>query len=231
MFETVLIYYLFGFRYAVISSPDSACNASANATADTAATAALVVTLMVSSATLLYCVFFGTAILNIFNTQAEYSVLSSSLLSGHEESDASASQSQSRLTGIERPRAGGDYGTRDTGNDRGGDAGSGGTKHEIVFFHALMMLVACYGAMLLTNWGAADGSTLAASAATASQSLWLKIVSQWIFYSLFVELFNWHTMKIPRAKAGNPTSIMPRIHLISYCTLFRFMSDQTDLEN
>lgn len=182
MFETVLIYYLFGFRYAVVSSPDSACNASANATADTAAFA---ITLMVSSATLLYCVFFGTAILNVFNTQTEYSVLSSSLLSGHEESDASASQSQSRLTGIERPRTGGDYGTRDTGNDRGGDAGSGGTKHEIVFFHALMMLVACYGSMALTNWGAADGSTLAASAVTASQSLWLKIVSQWIFLLIF----------------------------------------------
>lgn len=34
---------------------------------------------------------------------------------------------------------------------------SSGTAHERVFFHVLMMLAACYGAMMLTNWGKMNG--------------------------------------------------------------------------
>ncbi len=33
-----------------------------------------------------------------------------------------------------------------------------GTPMERCFFHVLMMLVSCYGAMILTSWGRTDGA-------------------------------------------------------------------------
>jgi hypothetical protein len=51
-----------------------------------------------------------------------------------------------------------------------------------------MMLVACYSAMVLTNWGRSNGApeetSLAEGLNTGSESLWLKVVSQWVFFIL-----------------------------------------------
>jgi len=156
---------------------------------DTPSDDALIVTLIVSTTILLYCVFFGTALFNLFSTQSEYSVLSSPLI--HDQADNGSSSSGSRLTGIERMRNDGDYGTDGGGrggntSNNGGSGSSSGTKREIIFFHALMMLVSCYGAMILTNWGASDDSTNpATSSAIASESMWLIVVSQWVFLLTF----------------------------------------------
>ena len=148
-------------------------NSSSSATTthpdNAASSTALIVTLIISSTILLYCVFFGSALLNLFSTRSEYSVLSSPLMNSHDQVDSNTAGSQSRLTGIERVRSDGDYGSSADGNRNGGngsnssDGGSSGTKRENVFFHALMMLVACYGAMVLTSWSVSDGSTPAAA--------------------------------------------------------------------
>eukprot|EP00598_Pedospumella_elongata_P012772 CAMPEP_0185011740 /NCGR_PEP_ID=MMETSP1098-20130426/97943_1 /TAXON_ID=89044 /ORGANISM="Spumella elongata, Strain CCAP 955/1" /LENGTH=373 /DNA_ID=CAMNT_0027540781 /DNA_START=400 /DNA_END=1520 /DNA_ORIENTATION=+ len=68
---------------------------------------------------------------------------------------------------------------------------SSGTAHERVLYHVIMMLVCCYGSMILTNWGKTNGATAegsGSSAATSSESMWLKIVSQWIFLILYLRV-------------------------------------------
>lgn len=57
-----------------------------------------------------------------------------------------------------------------------------GTPRERSFFHLLMILVCCYATMILTNWGNTDGSPVSSGDHTrANESMWLKIVSQWLF--------------------------------------------------
>lgn len=174
------------YRYAILSSADTTCNSSTSTSIQTnTINAALVVTLIISTSVLLYCIFFGTALLNLFNTQTEYSVLSSPLIS--DQADSSSTGSQSRLTGIERVRNDGNYGTSaDTDEGRGGGRSSSNNnnKYENVFFHTLMMLFACYGAMVLTSWDTTDSpitSTATTNTAVSTESMWLKIVSQWVF--------------------------------------------------
>jgi hypothetical protein len=60
-----------------------------------------------------------------------------------------------------------------------------GTGHERVFFHILMMMVSCYGAMILTNWGKPYGEPEGSgSDKTPLMSMWLKILSQWLFLAM-----------------------------------------------
>ncbi len=53
-----------------------------------------------------------------------------------------------------------------------------------------MLIVSCYGCMILTSWGSTDGSPASASAAVRSsdESMWLKITSQWIFFGLYLKV-------------------------------------------
>ena len=64
---------------------------------------------------------------------------------------------------------------------------SGGPR-ERMFFHGLMMIASCYGAMVLTNWGKSDGSPEGIGNAekyAGSSSMWLKIISQWVFLAIY----------------------------------------------
>lgn len=74
----------------------------------------------------------------------------------------------------------------DAGDMAGDDENSSGTPQERVFFHVLMVLVSCYGAMILTNWGKTSGAKLAeGSDVVGNESMWLKIISQWIFIATY----------------------------------------------
>ena len=62
---------------------------------------------------------------------------------------------------------------------------SSGTPYERVFFHILMVLLVCYCNMILTNWGKANGAPEGyGSDRVANESMWLKILSQWVFLLL-----------------------------------------------
>lgn len=77
---------------------------------------------------------------------------------------------------------------RADGDGKEGEEVSSGTPYERGFYHLLLMLVCCYSAMILTNWGRTDGAPASAgSAAVSQESLWLKITGQWVFLLLFVK--------------------------------------------
>jgi hypothetical protein len=64
-----------------------------------------------------------------------------------------------------------------------------GTPNERGFFHVMMVLVASYAAMILTNWGTSDGASVSeASHSISNESMWLKIVSQWVFLILYCRI-------------------------------------------
>ncbi len=95
-------------------------------------------------------------------------------------------------------RYGGDA-YRGGGDSAGADAGTGGvpadkssgTPQERAFFHLLLMLLACYGAMILSNWGQTNGAPASAGSGKASsESLWLKIVSQWVFLLFYAKILH-----------------------------------------
>ena len=47
-----------------------------------------------------------------------------------------------------------------------------------------MVLLSCYGAMILTGWGRSNGvpdALIYGSSVTANESMWFKIISQWLF--------------------------------------------------
>jgi serine incorporator 1 len=54
-------------------------------------------------------------------------------------------------------------------------------------FHLVMTFASVYLAMLVTNWGfEPNSSTVAKDTAFASESKWIKIVSQWLAFLLFI---------------------------------------------
>lgn len=54
-------------------------------------------------------------------------------------------------------------------------------------FHLLMALAGSYMAMAITNWGSADGVPDAqADVTVGKESMWLKIVAQWITMILYL---------------------------------------------
>lgn len=60
-----------------------------------------------------------------------------------------------------------------------------GTAHERVFFHVLMILLICYTTMILTSWGKTNGEPEGyGSNRVGNESMWLKILSQWVFIAL-----------------------------------------------
>ena len=85
-----------------------------------------------------------------------------------------------------------------------------GTPHERSFFHVLLLLVCfifallCYFSdgvllfvvqlsiyltMMLTNWGKTNGNVLSdGSESVAMESMWFKILSQWIFIAMYLRI-------------------------------------------
>ncbi|RYH14476.1 hypothetical protein EON65_33580, partial [archaeon] len=60
------------------------------------------------------------------------------------------------------------------------------------FYHVLLMLVSCYGAMILTAWGGTNGAPPSHTHKESDASMWLKIVSQWVFFILYVKTLHVH---------------------------------------
>lgn len=75
------------------------------------------------------------------------------------------------------------------GGDPNDPLAHSGTPAERGFFHIVMVLVVSYAAMILTNWGTSDGASVAeANHSISNESLWLKIVSQWVFLILYCRI-------------------------------------------
>lgn len=172
-------YSVFMCWYALLSSPDEECNPSAD-TNSSNKTTSLVVIALVTGAVLLYCVVNGTLILNIFNTEGEGVMVGQHARPGQKSDNFSAAGgggvTTSQPLDVESPGNSGNSGIQQE---------SSGTGHEIVFFHVMMMLVSCYGAMMLTNWGKPDGTPEGDGGNTVPlMSMWLKILSQWAFLAM-----------------------------------------------
>ena len=59
-----------------------------------------------------------------------------------------------------------------------------GTLHERLLFNVCMLLLSCYGAMILSGWGHSNGvpdALIYGTSVTANESMWFKILSQWLF--------------------------------------------------
>jgi len=139
----------------------------------------------------------GTKILNIFNPNGEGVLLEQygvgernkeSLQSSFRGDDFGSSLG---VTQSDRDNSN-DIVNRGVVDDTAVDAS--GTLHERCFFHILMILVACYAAMVLTKWGRSNGApeetSMAEGLNTGSESLWLKIVAQWVCGILYFKVLH-----------------------------------------
>ena len=76
-------------------------------------------------------------------------------------------------------------------NDNGGHAVPNLTSKDqaeaslIWVFHLLMALAGSYMAMSITNWGNPHGAPSSESATVGTESMWLKIVAQWLTMILY----------------------------------------------
>jgi len=179
-------YSVFMCWYALLSNPHESCNPTANSQSGSL-NGAMVIVVVISTVILLYCVCNGTKILNIFNPQGEgvmqsYSANENTLalnevLTGGEEGKAVTQQPAAGATPA--PATG-------LAPEGAEPVKSSGTAHERGFYHVLMILVSCYGCMILTSWGRTDGSPIGKNGeTTGNESMWLKIVSQWVFILLY----------------------------------------------
>jgi len=54
------------------------------------------------------------------------------------------------------------------------------------FFHLVMAMGGIFMAMLLTNWGQNNGGDQLSNSDVSIESMWIKIVSSWLTYLLFL---------------------------------------------
>lgn len=97
------------------------------------------------------------------------------------------------LTGEEGGAAPTTAATTEEGGSGGAAASGGGmSAAEVVesqfiwIFHLLMALAGCYMAMAITNWGNGNGVPESSDTTVGVESMWLKIVSQWLCILLFL---------------------------------------------
>lgn len=197
--------------YALLSSPDETCNPFANQNENPTKNASIIIIVVVSFAVLLYCVINGTKILNIFNPNGEGVLIDqygTGMGMGGGGRDSKSLQSSFRgddfgpsmgMTMPPHDRGTDNNNSAEGGNRRDDNASNNhpdasGTLHERCFFHVLMMLVSCYAAMVLTNWGRSNGAPedtfMGSGLNTGTESLWLKIVSQWGFLILYFKVLH-----------------------------------------
>lgn len=195
----VFAYSVFMCWYALLSHPNEDCNPTANSNYGDQ-NGAIIVVCIVTFVILIYCVGNGTKILNIFNPNGEGVMMSyqdnptsgyrsnlHATLRGESATTtqppvATTNDAESNTTSASSPAAAGDAVATNVPD-------SSGTAHERFFFHILMLLVSCYGAMILTNWGQTNGAPAAVGGGRQQrESMWLIIVSQWVFLLLYVRV-------------------------------------------
>ena len=158
----MFVYSVFICWYALLSNPDRTCNPLANTNQSSAITTSMVVVLTISVIVLLYCIINGTRIVNAFNPST---------------------------TGVLKSV----YTTRlDTREDSENNslinngAASESTPKERIYYQVLMIWVSCYTAMVLSGWGSSDGSPTSKKPLISDFSMWLKILTQWTFFMLYI---------------------------------------------
>lgn len=172
--------------YALLSNPNEECNPDAN-TNDGDKEDAMIIISLVTFVILLYCVGNGTKVLNIFNPEGEGVMMGQISHNSKGTLGTDLAPTEEGRKSIPTDSPGSSDGGREAftgGSDFVNE--SSGTTHERVFFHVLMMLTSCYCAMMFTNWGRANGlpEGQGSSHVEADMSMWLKILSQWIFLGL-----------------------------------------------
>lgn len=178
--------------YSLLSSPDTECNAYALSSDSKSKDASMAIITTISIVILLYCVFTGSKLLNSFyidNDRNAYSSSSNSkapLINGSKNTNATTN-----IHGIDEAALDTHSSNKNGDNDSrmyisANDESSSGTFYERVFFHVFMMLASCYGAMMLTDWGNSNGTSEGGNAVHANVSMWLKIITQWVFFALYL---------------------------------------------
>jgi hypothetical protein len=172
--------------YALSSSNDVGCNPYAAVNSSPSNKASVIIITVMSCAILLFCVCFGSEILTIFNPNGEAllsdrsSDLEVILVSGSQRKSGERVKS-TKLSYTDRDSP--DNKDDDDQDEKLAQESGVDTPQERIFFHILMALVSAYLGMVLTSWGSTDGSPEISS--KNNESLWLKIVSQWVFLLLY----------------------------------------------
>ena len=179
-------YSVFICWYALLSNPDSSCNPYASMNDNPIKNSSIIIVVIISFITLTYCVVNGTVILNVFNPEGE-GVMNSQF---NNKAESSLNTTNVNNSDINSSSSNSDEGNLISENNTAAAAAlseSSGTVHERVFFHFLCMWVSCYGAMVLTNWGKTNGAPEGTgSDVTGNESMWFKILSQWIFIIIYL---------------------------------------------
>ncbi len=158
----MFIYSVFICWYALLSNPDSACNPLADANQSNTITTSIAVILTISVIVLLYCIINGTRIVNAFNPST---------------------------TGVLKSVYTIRVDTREDNENNSlinNDATSATASKERIYYQILMVWVSCYTAMVLSAWGSSDGSPASKTPLISDLSMWLKILTQWTFFVLYV---------------------------------------------
>lgn len=196
-----LAYSTFLCWYALLSSPDAECNPTAGTNGGPAKDASVALIAALSSAVLLICVCHGARILSIFNPRGQGLLEAGSQLEvdlvtgrGKQSSSSSSSSDGHADMGTIKATALPYTSVEDDGAGAGDEGGArpAAPASERVFFHVLMALASAYGGMILTSWGKTNGAPESAavsgsSPGVASESMWFKIVAQWVFAALYLK--------------------------------------------
>lgn len=172
--------------YALLSSPKEGCNPSYDENGGDNKKTALTVILVVTALVLLYCSYFGTIILNAFSPEGESAMQYGSKASAPTNAPALNDVLTTDTRGVDHAEAGeGSFSHHKSVGGTHDEEESSGTPHERVYFHVLMVLLVCYCCMILTNWGKTNGEPEGyGSERVGAESMWLKILSQWVFFAL-----------------------------------------------
>jgi hypothetical protein len=182
----VFAYSVFMCWYALLSNPNEACNPTAGDEHGGAIDTSIAVVASVSATIVLYCVVNGTRIVNVFDPRGE------GVLQSYQPGSKAQQKLNATLTGASPGSAGEETslaGTTSPSASLPEDAS--GSPIERVFFCGLMILVSCYSAMVLTNWGKTNGEPVAGGdIGVMYESQWFKIISQWLFLAFYLKVLH-----------------------------------------
>jgi hypothetical protein len=195
----IFAYSVFMCWYALQSSPQDSCNPNNNQNGG-GLTDSLIITLITSLVIMLYCVIHGTRLMNLFNADGQ------GLMAAYANNDLSASLNKAPNSEKMSRDVENSEGSSSTGIQIGVSSDkessertnemfyqeSSGTWQERVFFHVLMIFFTSYVTMILTSWASSNGTPIDSSKLSSRVgqiSMWLKIVSQWIFIIFVARTF------------------------------------------
>lgn len=193
--------------YALLSSPNGSCNAYAADNWGSNKVAAVSLVGAVSLCVLVYCIAYGTALLNIFNPEGQGVLLhhhtsyaaSRELKSVFQGEDKVSAALRDGNPSLSQPLSPSAPSSSSIAPDTD-DSTASGTTSERVYFHLLLVMFSCYTAMILTSWGNTDGTPEGGAVGSAvsgtnamtraEESMWIKIASQWLFLLLYSKVLH-----------------------------------------